>query len=292
MGIPSENNILSVNASRIDSGLYLVSTPIGNLRDITLRALDILQSADVIYCEDTRVTGKLLNAYNIKKPLKVYNDHSGEHERKTIIKDINAGHAVALTSDAGTPLISDPGFKLVKDCLAQNIKIIPCPGANAILPAIQLSGFASHGFSFLGFLPRGEQSKKQELEVYAKQNFALVLYENNNRVAGTLETIRASLGNRHVAVVREITKLFETAHIGTASELLTYFEEHGPPKGEIVIVIAPAENDIWTEDAVKESLRKEMTTHSVKESVANVYVETGWKKKDVYNLALTLKDDV
>lgn len=274
----------------LKAGLYLVPTPIGNLRDLTFRALDVLAGVDLVVCEDTRVTGKLMKAFGLKKPMRVYNDHATEKDRNAILKVISDGESVALVSDAGTPMISDPGYKLVRQAIADGIEITALPGANAILPALQLSGLPTDAFSFMGFLPARSGPRKSLLEKWQDRSGTLVCYETAPRLEDSLKDIRAVLGNRPAAIVREITKLYEEARRGKISELLEELAANGPPKGEIVLVIG--ENKQEDENAVADTIEKQLIqalkTLSVRDAAELVAGATGKPKKAIYMLALKL----
>lgn len=275
-------------------GLYLVSTPVGNLRDITLRALDVLGSADLVLCEDTRRTSKLLNSFGLKASLKVYDDHSQSRDRKTFIGHIEQGQAVALVSDAGTPLVSDPGYKLVRECLEKNIAVIPVPGANAILPALQLSGFGPDKFCFLGFAPAKEQARRKYLQSCQDIGMPVIFYESANRLEGFLGSCLDILGNREVSVSRELTKIYEETRRGTVQSLLEEIKQGALSlKGEMVVVIAPEVEQALDAQALKERLRHYMKDgRPLKQVVKDVAETCGWKKSDIYDLALEVRDEV
>lgn len=266
-------------------GLYLVATPIGNLRDITLRALDTLAAADMIACEDTRVTGKLLQAYDISKKMIPYTDHSTDRERDRLIGALQAGKSVALVSDAGTPLISDPGYKLVQRCYDHGIAVTSLPGANAPLTALQLSGLPSDGFSFIGFLPPKSAARKTRLGEWARVPGTLILFETGPRLCESLADMHAVLGDRPASVVREITKLYEEARRAPLSELITHYTAHGAPKGEIVVVIGEGTQAPPDTDAL---LKAALAQMSVRDAAAHVASITGLPKKDIYARALEL----
>lgn len=271
-------------------GLYLVPTPIGNLRDLSFRALDILAGVDLIVCEDTRVTGKLLKAFGLKKPMRVYNDHSGERERNHIIKVIEEGESVALCSDAGTPMISDPGYKLVRHVIAQGHEITALPGANAILPALQLSGLPCDSFSFIGFLPARSGPRKTLLEKWKERPGTLICYETAPRLEESLKDIKKVLGDRPAAIARELTKLYEEVRRDRVSVLLETIEKDGPPKGEIVLIIG--ENKSGDADDANATIEKQLIqalkTLSVRDAAELVAGATGKPKKAIYMLALKL----
>lgn len=271
----------------LEPGLYLVSTPIGNLRDITLRALDVLAAVDIVACEDTRVSGKLMQAYGIKAKLLSYNDHNADSRRGPVIEKLAAGGRVALISDAGTPLISDPGYKLVRDCLDLGIAVTPVPGANAVLPALQLSGLPSDRFAFAGFSPPKSAARREWLRGLMHAPGTLVVYETGPRLAGALADMAAVLGGtRDAAVVREITKMFEESRRGTLAELATTYGGEDAPKGEIAVVIGAAKEEAASAEDVDDMLRTALQTMSVKDAAAHVAAATGVAKKVVYERAL------
>lgn len=269
-------------------GLYIVATPIGNLKDITFRAIELLQAADLILCEDTRVTAKLLSHYGITAPTLSYNDHNGQERRPKIFAALEAGQCVALVSDAGTPLVSDPGYKLAKEALERGIHVTTMPGASSVLAALCLSGLPSDRFFFAGFLPAKQEACKKELRVLSAIPSTLVFFESARRLVETLEIMRETLGDRNAAVVREITKLYEESRRAPLQELLTHYKETGEPKGEVVIVVGPplaAETD--TAD-MEQKLALLLQSHSVKEAAAILAEQTGLPRKEIYSLALKL----
>ncbi|GAB4453501.1 MAG: 16S rRNA (cytidine(1402)-2'-O)-methyltransferase [Bacteroidia bacterium] len=216
--------------------LYIVPTPIGNLKDITFRAIEILQSAHYILAEDTRTSKPLLQHYNISTPLKSYHAFNEHHILNQIIADLKSGLNIALISDAGTPAISDPGYLLVKHCIENNIKVECLPGATAFVPALVCSGKPIHHFLFMGFLPpkKGRQSKLKEI---AQFPYTIVLYESPHKLLKTLEDLKEVFGeNKHISISREISKVYEEHLRGSIVELIQHFSQN-PPKGELVIVI-------------------------------------------------------
>lgn len=272
------------------AGLYIVATPIGNLADISLRALDVLDAADLVVCEDTRVSGKLLSWYGIRAELTPYNDHNADRRRAAVLEALEAGKIVALVSDAGTPLISDPGFKLVRACLEQDFYVTALPGANAPLTAIQLSGLPSDKFSFLGFLPPKKAARRKTLMAWKASPGSLVVFESAPRLVDSLSDILDILGDRQAAVVREMTKLFEETRRACVSELLEFYTENGLPKGEIVIVVAPGEEEVFSEDDVRKILGQFLKTMGTKEAAAAAAEKTGRPRKALYDLALEIGD--
>lgn len=269
-------------------GLYVISTPIGNMRDITLRALDVLCAVDKIACEDTRVTKKLLQYYGIQKPLLSYNDHSSGKQRGDIVGAIKSGGRIALVSDAGTPLVSDPGYKLVQSLMEEGLYITSLPGASAPLAALQLSGLPSDSFTFAGFLPTKKEARKKALAAWGNTGGTLLFFETANRLLASLEEISHTYGACDVAVVREITKLFEETRAAPVDGLIAHYREQGPPKGEIVIVIGPRPEKVIGPEETQKLLTDALKTMSIKEAAAYVAEQTGQKKKALYDMALQL----
>lgn len=277
--------------NKIAPGLYLVSTPIGNLGDITLRALDTLDAADLVVCEDTRVSGKLMDYYGLHKKLMAYHDHNAARQRPEILQQLRDGKIIALISDAGTPLVSDPGYKLVQDCIAAGLPVTPVPGANAPLPALQLSGFPSDQFCFLGFMPPKSGARKTLLSIWKHVPATLMAFETGPRLQKSLEDIADVYGDRPVAVVREITKMFEDVRRGTPAELLAEYEKSGEPKGEIVLVIAPPLEAALDDDAIEEKIRLALRTMKTKEAAAHVADISGRPKGEIYDLVIKIHDE-
>jgi len=269
-------------------GFYLVATPIGNLRDITFRALDVLSSVDLIICEDTRVTGKLMNAYGFKKRMQIYNDHSTDNQRDTLISLVESGHSVAVLSDAGTPLISDPGYKLVRGAIEKNLLVTSIPGPNAALTALQLSALPTDQFSFLGFLPPKTTARQSALKKWETTPGTLVIYETGPRLVASLQDMRAALGNRPAAVMRELTKLYEETFRGTLSDLIVHYTEKGAPKGEIVVAIGRAAEVVVSSESIEKQLQNALEKMSVRDAAEMVAQATGKPKKTIYTLALKL----
>ena len=283
-----EHEFLFAEGKALMPGLYIVATPIGNLRDITLRALDVLRAADVIYCEDTRVTRKLLGMYQIKGHLKSYNDHSDDARRDEICGCVQDGQVVALVSDAGMPLVSDPGYKLVVACREAGVPVTTVPGANAPLSALQISGLPSNQFSFLGFFPVKTKARCAVMDAWKGAPSTLIAFETAPRLLACLRDIDATLGGREVAVVREITKLYEEVRKGTPSDLISHYEEAGLPRGEIVLVIAPPVAEEMSEEAVDELIRNALETMRTKDAAAFVAEKSGLRKSDIYDRALKM----
>ena len=270
----------------------MVATPIGNLADISQRALEVLTQADVIACEDTRVTRKLfaLLSLDANKPFITYQDHNEEQQAQKLIDLISEGKSLALVSDAGSPLISDPGYKLVRKCREQGVKVWTVPGCCAVISALQLSGLPTNRFMFAGFIPNKEKAREDLFQELCEINSTLVFYETAQRIEKTLGVAKKYFQNREIAVAREITKLYEECLNGTAEELILHFENN-PPKGEMVLMVAPPDEpsaaDLDVEALLKEKL-KNMTLKSAVKEIADTY---HLNKNNVYELALKLKND-
>lgn len=276
----------------LEAGLYVVATPIGNLGDISLRALKTLAGADKIACEDTRVTRRLLDAYGITARLVAYHDHNAEKQRPVLLRQIMEGGSVALVSDAGTPLVSDPGYKLVSEAIGLGLKVTTLPGPSAPVAALVLSGLPSDRFFFEGFLPPKSGARRNRLDLLKDVPASLLFFESSGRLAGALADMADRLGDRPAAVVREISKLFEEARRGPLVELAEYYATAGNPKGEIVVVVAPPpdggamdESDL---DALLMQLLREL---SVRDAAAEAARRTGIKRKQAYARALLLCGD-
>ncbi len=267
----------------------MVATPIGNLMDITLRALDVLSQADLVACEDTRVTGKLLSHFGLSAPLLAYNDHSGAKVRPKILAALDKGQRVALVSDAGTPLISDPGYKLVKTCLDAGHKVIPVPGASALLAAAVAAGLPTNRLVFCGFLPPKAKARQQALAKLAAIDASVVVYENGPRLAATLSDMAGLMDGRSAVVARELTKLHEEVRRGPLRDLAEVMAAESPPKGEVVVMIGPPAPDTAVNAAdLDQALTAAMASMSVRDAAATVAAATGVAKKDVYSRALAL----
>jgi 16S rRNA (cytidine1402-2'-O)-methyltransferase len=269
-------------------GLYIVATPIGNLSDLSPRAAAVLTAADVIAVEDTRVTAKLLRHIGVKRPMVPYHDHNADRVRPDLV-DRMRKQAVALVSDAGTPLISDPGYKLVRDARAAGIQITTIPGPSALVAALTLAGLPTDRFLFVGFLPAKSGAKATAIAEAARVQATLVLYESGPRLGATLEALREGLGEREAAIVREISKRFEETSTGTLRDLAARYAE-APPKGEIVIVVAPpGAPEAPAEEDVDSALREAMERLSPSRAAAEVAERLGLARRQVYERALALK---
>jgi 16S rRNA (cytidine1402-2'-O)-methyltransferase len=279
-------------AGAAPAGLAIVATPIGNAADITLRALAVLRGADLIVCEDTRVSGKLMAMYGIATRRIAYNDHNGERIRPQIIERLRCGERVALISDAGMPLVSDPGFKLVREALAAALPVTVVPGASAPLAALALSGLPSDRFLFAGFLPSKSAARRDELASLASVPATLIFFESPRRLGETLADMAAVLGDRPAAVARELTKLFEEVRRGSLAELAGHYAAAGPPRGEIVILLGPPEATASVPETGAGSLdallRVALAGASLRDAAASVAAATGLRRRDVYARALAL----
>jgi len=283
---------LAAEAERLSPGLHVVATPIGNLRDVTFRALATLAGADAVLAEDTRVTRTLLMHYGITTPLVAYHEHSNEAVRERMILRMQTGEALALVSDAGTPLVSDPGFKLVQAAIAAGIPVTPIPGPSAVMTAIVAAGLPTDRFFFEGFLPNKAGARRGRLEALAGIPGTLVLFESPHRLPEMLQNAVETLGpTRPAAVARELTKMFETIRRGTLERLAATFAEEGAPRGEVVVVIgtAPEEAPAPEADADLDArIVAALSRHSIKDAAALVADETGRKKREIYARALVL----
>ena len=273
----------------LTSGLYIVATPIGNLRDMTYRAVDILHSADLIACEDTRVTAKLLAAYDIRTKMTAYHEHNAAKVRPRMIRDLQAGMRIALVSDAGTPLVSDPGYRLVKEVVAAGITVSAIPGASATLTALATAGLPTDKFMFAGFPPPRSARRVTALQSLAGIDATLIFFESARRLAATLTDMHNVLGPRPAAIARELTKRYEEVRRGTLEELARHYDESGPPLGEVVIVVGPPDSDPITEDAdIDILLQGAMTSMSLRDAAATVAEATGRPRREIYARALAL----
>ena len=279
-----------IAARPLDCALYLVATPIGNLGDITLRALETLAAADLLACEDTRVTRVLLDRYGIRQRPVAYHEHNAGEAGPKLIAALQEGRSVALVSDAGTPLVSDPGFRLVEQAIAAGIRVVPIPGPSAVLAALTASGLPSDAFLFAGFLPVKDGQKKTRLAELATVPATLIFFESPRRLAETLATMAQVLGDRPAAIGRELTKTFEEMRTGTLATLAAHYAEAPTPKGEIVICVGPpservdAPGDI---DRLLTSLAAEMPASKAAAEAARM---TGQPKQALYRRLLELKD--
>ena len=272
-------------------GLYVISTPIGNLRDITLRALDTLASVDAVCAEDTRVAAKLLNAFGVSAKLRPYHDHNGAQARPALLNELQAGARIALISDAGTPLVSDPGYKLVREAAALGIRVIAIPGASAPLAALASSGLPTDRFTFAGFPPPRSGARKSFLNSLKDAGGTLIFFEGPSRLAASLADMAEVFGSRAAAVARELTKLFEEVRRGTLADLATHYTEAGPPRGEIVVLVGPGEGaEPVDADMVDAAILAAGDERPLKEIAAELAERFGMKRRDIYERALELRE--
>jgi len=272
-------------------GLHLVATPIGNLADVTLRALATLASADYVLCEDTRVTAKLLDRYQISTTLKPYHDHNAAKVRPGILEDLRSGAAIALVSDAGTPLISDPGWKLVRDARSAGLNVTVVPGASAALAAIAMSGLPTDRFMFCGFLPPRSAARRTALAQLVAIPATLLFYETAPRIGATLADLAAVLGERDTVIAREITKLHEEVLSGTPTELAAGIAARGGLKGELCLLVAPPDTAAQPHDpaAIDAALRIALADSPASQAAAAVARRFGLPRQDVYRRAIALQ---
>jgi 16S rRNA (cytidine1402-2'-O)-methyltransferase len=282
-----------LTAAKAAPGLHLVATPIGNLGDITLRALETLAGADLIACEDTRITRRLTERYGITAELKPYHEHNAATARPKLLAHLTQGGSIALVSDAGTPLISDPGYKLVREACAAGHAVNALPGPSSVLTALSVAALPTDRFFFEGFLPAKETARRARLAELARIDATLVLFESGNRVQDTLRDLADAMGTREAAICRELTKLHEEILRATLAELAARADAL-ETRGEFVLVIGPpaADAQVLTEEALDDLLREQLDHHSVKDAVAHAVELSGRPRREVYARALELAKQV
>lgn len=271
-------------------GLYVVATPIGNLRDITLRALDVLAGADLVLAEDTRVAGKLLSAFNLSKPLERYDEHAAERTGPKALAALANGARVALVSDAGTPLVSDPGYRLVREALAQGHTVIPIPGASALLAALSVAGLPTDRFLFAGFPPPKSAARRTFFEELAGLRATLVFFEGGSRLAASLADMADVFGAREAAVARELTKLYETVLRGSLADLAAD-PRLAAPKGEIVVLVGPGRETAATAADADAALADALSRLRPAEAAAEVAKALGLPRRDLYRRAMAMRQE-
>ena len=273
------------------SGLYLVATPIGNLADISLRALAVLANADIVYCEDKRHSAKLLNHYGITSKLQSYHEHNAARELENLLEHVEKGRSVALVSDAGTPLVSDPGYKLVLEAKLRDLLVVAIPGASAPVTALVSAGLPTDTFLFAGFLPPKKVARRKRLLEFANHESTLLFFESPKRLKASLRDLADCYGARPAAIARELTKLHETVTTGSLAELAQTFAAQEVIKGEIVIVVGAAEKSTRSpgEDELASELALELERSSLRDAVQAVCIKFDLPRSKVYNLAVTLK---
>lgn len=275
------------------NGIYVVATPIGNLGDISARAKEVLQEADVIACEDTRVTKKLFTLLGLstRREFIKLEDHNEAAQAENLIELVRAGKAIAQVSDAGSPLISDPGYKLIRRCKEEGIEVFAVPGACALICALQLSGLPTSSFMFAGFIPNKDKARHDLFNRLKAIETTLVFYETANRIVKTLTAAAEIFGSREMAVAREITKVYEQCLNGTAEELIAHFSAV-EPRGEMVLMIAPPKGDEGAAGLdVVTLLREELSKDTLKTAVKTLVAKYGLNKNEVYEMALKLKNE-
>ncbi|QGM99301.1 16S rRNA (cytidine(1402)-2'-O)-methyltransferase [Methylocystis parvus] len=281
---------LRAEAEKIEPGLHVVATPIGNLKDISFRALSTLAAADAVIAEDTRVTKNLLAHYGISTPLVAYHEHNAKVIRPHLLARLESGAALALVSDAGTPLVSDPGFKLVQEALKKGVHVTSVPGPSAVLAALVVAGLPTDRFFFEGFLPHKSGPRRARLAELAPVPGTLVFFESPRRLSETLADAAAILGPRSAAIARELTKIYESVRRGRLDELSDALATEEPPRGEIVLLIAPPEAGAAeaAEADLDARLTEALDSYSVKDAASVVSAATGQPRRQVYARALQL----
>ena len=278
-----------ISGTSIESGLHIVSTPIGNLGDITLRAIAVLRAADAIACEDTRVTRKLKTELRLSAPLISYHEHNADKATSEIIERLKSGEIVALVSDAGTPLVSDPGYRLVNATIDENLTVIPIPGASALLAALSASGLPTDRFLFEGFLPKKANARHKLLQRAALINASIVFFESPKRLTRSLLDMARILGNREAIIARELTKRYEEVSRGALESLIKNFESTATPRGEITIVVAPPLNKGGAPPKdLDKMLINALSENSTRDAVTTIAAETGLQRRSLYQRALRL----
>jgi len=272
--------------------LYIVATPIGNLEDITLRALRVLKEVDLIAAEDTRHSRILMMAYDIKTPLISLHEHNEQERSSLIVSKIRAGTSVAYVSDAGTPCISDPGYRLVNFAMENKIRVVPIPGASAVVAALSACGLPADQFLFCGFLPPRENKRRRFLESVRDEEKLIVFYESPSRITATLQAVYDILGDRQIVVARELTKTFEEIKRGPISQLIPEWSAN-KAKGEFTVIIQGSvhERVLLADDEIRERLEEllEPGSVSVRDAVADIVRQTGLSRKKVYDIAIKIR---
>jgi 16S rRNA (cytidine1402-2'-O)-methyltransferase len=288
---PSDAGGKSPDRGSLAAGLYILATPIGNARDISLRALDTLKGCDVIAAEDTRVTSKLLSIHGVSKPLIAYNDHNAPEMRPRILARLAQGEVVALVSDAGTPLVSDPGYKLVRAAIEAGGNVVSIPGPSAVLAGLTLSGLPSDRFLFAGFLPSRQGERKSALEELKSVRATLIIFESAQRLSESLAAMAEVLGDRPCAMTRELTKMHEEVRRGSLSELAAHYDKAGAPRGEVTLLVGPPGEAVTDDAKIDAALAAALAFMPVK-AAANLIADlTDGSRKKIYDRALDLKDE-
>ncbi len=283
----------SFDAPALGPGLYIVATPIGNLGDITIRALSTLAAAASVLCEDTRTTARLFERYGIRTPLYPYHEHNAAKVRPGILARLKDGAVMALVSDAGMPLVSDPGYRLVREAVAQGITVTACPGASAVLTGLALSGLATDRFAFLGFLPQKTVERKKLFAEVGGWRSTLIFFESPHRIIDALTDLAAAMPKREVAMTRELTKLHEEVLRGTAAEIAAILEARPSVKGEITLLVGPPgdEIELVSEGDLNLAITEAVAAMPASKAAAELSKRFGLAKKDIYARILALKSD-
>jgi 16S rRNA (cytidine1402-2'-O)-methyltransferase len=278
--------------SKLAPGLHLVATPIGNLGDLSPRALAAFSAADLVVCEDTRVSARLLRRHGVERPLLAYHEHNAARRRPQILARLRAGAAVVLSADAGTPLISDPGYKLVVAAIAAGIEVYTVPGPSAAIAALTVSGLPTDRFLVSGFLPPRPAARRRAIEELGRVPATLVMFESPRRLPATLVELAAVLGAREAAVARELTKRFEEVRRGKLADLAAHYARAGPPRGEVVLVIGPPSGEdtaAVTPEDLDAALEEALATMPPAAAAAAVAAATGRPRREIYRRALALR---
>jgi 16S rRNA (cytidine1402-2'-O)-methyltransferase len=275
----------------VSPGLHLVATPIGNAGDLSFRAVEVLRACDLVACEDTRVTGKLLARHGIAARRFAYHEHNADRVRPVLLEKLRAGARIALVSDAGTPLVSDPGYRLVRAVIEEGLRVTAVPGPSAPVTALVLSGLPPDRFLFAGFLPPKRAARRGELGVLQSLAATLVFFEAPHRLPESLADMEEVLGNRPAAVARELTKMFEEVRRGPLSKLAAHYGQAGPPKGEVVVVVGPASPAAPETAGLDERLRRALAGMSLRDAANAVAEATGLPRRQVYARALELLEE-
>ncbi|HAA93479.1 MAG: 16S rRNA (cytidine(1402)-2'-O)-methyltransferase [Rhodospirillaceae bacterium] len=278
--------------AKTPEGLYVIPTPIGNLRDITLRALDILAEVDLIACEDTRITQRLLNAFELKTPMVPYHDHNAAKQRPRLLKKLAAGETIALVSDAGTPLISDPGYKMVCETIEAGYSVTVLPGASAAITGLLAAGLPTDRFLFAGFPPSRSGGRRKFFAEFESCSASLIFFESPKRLGASLSDMAYAFGDRPASIARELTKKFEEVRRGSLLELAAASADSPAPKGEIVVIVGPpTEAETPTPDEIDKAILAMLDNASLKQTAEEVSAALNLPRRQIYQRALQLRDN-
>lgn len=284
-----------IGAARFDAeslapGLYVVATPIGNLGDITVRALATLAAAETVLCEDTRTSGKLMERFAIKTKLSPYHEHNAQKVRPAILERLQQGAAIALISDAGMPLVSDPGYRLVKEAVELGLPVTACPGPSAVLTGLALSGLPTDRFLFAGFVPQKQGERKRLFAEFEKLKATLIFFESPHRIVETLQDLGLALPGRQIAVTRELTKLHEEVLRGSAHEIAETLAARPAVKGEITLIVGPPlEDEAVSDEVLAEAIAVAIQVMSASKAASEIAKRFNLNRSDIYQLILTMK---